>query len=386
MKIAVASLGDPCSIETWSGIPASIISGLRKKGHEIKPINLIRPAEPWHYSWLRRYYHRTHHKWFMASVEAEILKAISAQLDLEVNRIKPAAVLVIHGDWLAYATFDYPAFIIHDTTFASIVNYYSSFTNLSDRSLMMGNQMYQKALNKSVAAIFSARWASDSAVTHYRLPESKVFTIPFGANIFQTPTDNEVNGWIRSRSDGDVCNFVFIGTQWDRKGGPDTLRFVAALDKLGIKCRLTIVGCDPIIPLQLQKIVELAGFINKSERSENARLHRILRESHALIVLSKAECYGCVYCEANAYGLPALGRDTGGVSEIIRDGVNGLLLTSAETIESFAERWSVIWRDRTAYRTLAANAYHEFKRRLNYDVFTDKLEDVMRTSLGNHSR
>ena len=377
MRIAVASLGDPSSVDTWSGIPANIILALKKKGHEIQSIALDRPKEPWHFSWLRRYYFRIKNKWFLGAVEEQWLKKISEQLDEKVNRLEPEVVLVIHGDWLAYSTFKFPACIIHDTTFASIVDYYPSFTNLSDRSLRMGNQMYQRALNKSMAAVFSAHWATHSAITKYGSPESKVFTIPFGANMGHLPSESEVSQWINSRSLRESCNLVFIGTHWKRKGGPESLRFVSCLNKMGIRTHLTIIGCSPDIPSEMKEVVSVVGYLKKDEPSDRAKLNNILSESHALILPSQAECYGCVYCEANAYGLPALGRDTGGVPEIIKDGINGLLLKSGDSIDDFASRWADIWRDRSGYTSMSRNSYSEFRQRLNYDVFANKLENVL---------
>lgn len=384
MKIAIASLGDPRSVSTWSGIPSNIVSALERKGHDMKAIALEAPLEPWYFNWLRRFHHRIEHKWFLGSVEAQWLRTISQQLDKQVNDIEPDVVLVVHGDWLAYATFPYPACIIHDTTFAAIVNYYPTFTNLTARSLRMGHQMYQRALDKSAAAVFSARWASASAVRQYGVPESKVFTIPFGANIDRVPAAEDVTRWIDSRAGREVCNLVFIGTQWDRKGGPDALRVVVALNKIGIKSTLTVVGCSPEIPVALKHLVHVVGYLQKEQQADHACFITVLRESHALLVPSQAECYGCVYCEANAYGLPALGRDTGGVSEIIRDGVNGLLLQNDESPEAFAERWAVIWSDRNAYKRMSHNSYCEFTGRLNYDVFVSRLEDVLKSSIQNN--
>ena len=228
-------------------------------------------------------------KWFLGSVEEQWLKKISEQLDEKVNTLDPQVVLVIHGDWLAYATFKYPACIIHDTTFASIVNYYPSFTNLSARSLRMGNQMYQRALDKSVAAIFSASWATHSAITEYGSPESKVFTIPFGANIRQLPSEQEVSEWIDGRLLSESCNLVFIGTHWKRKGGPEALGFVSILNKMGISTTLTIIGCSPDISPEMRKLVSVVGYLKKDDLSDSEKLTSILRQSHALILPSQAE-------------------------------------------------------------------------------------------------
>ena len=377
MKIAIAGLGDPGTVGAWSGIPYNIMMALRRRGHDVIPVPLSRPPEPWHYQWLRRFYFRVHNKWFLSDVEQGPLERISHQLDSAVNDIAPDVVLVIHGDWLAYATFEFPACIIHDTTFASILDYYPSFTNLTARSIMMGHRMYQRALDKAKAAVFSAEWATRSALMDYGSPQSKVFTIPFGANIDQAPAEKDVAQWIDARCEGEICNLVFIGTQWERKGGPETLRFVEKLNRAGIKTVLTVIGCFPPVPVLMQGTVRQLGYLRKERAEDKEILEGILREAHALILPSHAECFGCVYCEANAYGLPALGRETGGVPEIIKDGVNGLLLGSDESIESFAERWAQVWRNRAAYKKMSRHAYTEFALRLNYDVFATKLEEVL---------
>ena len=385
MRIAVASLDDPRAAGTWSGIPAQIIMALCRNGHEVSAVTLSKPREPWHYKWLRRYYHRIHHKWFLSSVEEQWLKDISRQLDTQVNSLRPEVVLVIHADWLSYATFKYPACIVHDTTFASIANYYPSFMNLSNRSLRMGHRMYDLALKKAAAAIFPAGWATQSAISYYGYSPSKAFTIPFGANIYPAPTEGDVRKWVAARAADDTCNLLFMGTHWHRKGGPDILRFLEVLLRSDVQATLTVIGCSPEIPKGLRSVVRIAGYLRKDSPGDSEKLFAILKDMHAVILLSQAECYGCVYCEANAFGLPALGRDTGGVSEIIRNNVNGLLLGGDESVEDFAMRWIAVWRDRETYKAISARSHAEFKERLNYDIFANKLEKVLVSVLENEN-
>lgn len=381
MKLAIASLGNPTEIETWSGIPANICYGLMALGHEVVPIHLCLPKEPWYYNWLRRYYFRSQKKWFLSTVEESVLKEIGRALDEGVNKSQPDVVLVIHGDWLAYTTFQQPACIIHDTTFATLVDYYPAFTNLATRSVKLGNLMYRRALDRADAAVFSAKWASESAVREYQASPSKIFTIPFGANLMDLPDKEMVGKWIEERSQSDDCNFLFLGIDWQRKGGPDALRFVMELNRLGIKSQLTIVGCSPNIPTECKGYVNEVGFLKKSVPTEAKVLSKILEQSHALLLPSLAECFGCVYCEANAFGLPALGRNTGGVSEIIKEGKNGLLLKSGESPEHFATRWANIWKDLSNYKALAQSSRSEYDERLNYKRFLRELEGVI-TKIG----
>ncbi|QJD96948.1 glycosyltransferase family 4 protein [Mucilaginibacter robiniae] len=377
MKIAVASLGDPRSVKTWSGIPAHIIKALENRGHQIVAISLRKPAEPWYYNWLRRYYYNTQKKWFMAFVEKKVLQAIGQQFDQEVNQANPDVVLAIHADFLAYTTFKQPSVSIHDTTFASLLGYYKDFSSLTRRSIKAGNDMYQKALNKVDAAVFSATWASNSALNDYQVRASKIHTIPLGANLDHAPAMQDVQAWINRRADDEICRFLFLGVVWERKGGPDAVKFVAELNRLGIKSNLTVVGCKADVPAEYQQYVIQAGFLRKDVPAEAEKLNNLFQQSHALLLPSVAECYGCVYCEANAYGTPAIGRDTGGIPEIIKDGVNGLLMQVGETPQSLASRWVAIWRSKEAYQNISLSARAEFDNRLNYDVFCDQLETVI---------
>ncbi|NTS39508.1 glycosyltransferase family 4 protein [Flavisolibacter sp. BT320] len=376
MKIAVASLHDPRSVKTWSGTPAHIIAALEKKGHEVVSIALRKPTEPWHYDWLRRIYFKTQQKWFLSIVEKELLEDIGRQLDRAVAKAEPDLVVIMHSDFLAYCTFNVPSIVVHDTTFASLVDYYPEFTNLTKRSIQAGNDMYQRALDKASAAVFSGGWASQSAVTDYKVDPNKIFTIPFGANLQEAPAENDVESWIEKRSLATTCRFLFLGVNWGRKGGPDALRFVKELNKLGIPSQLIIVGCSPVIDKDSEPYVQQLGFLSKDKPEESRLLESLLQSSQALLVPSVAECFGCVYCEANAYGLPVLARDTGGIPEIIKDGKNGLLLMQGETPEALALRWAKIYSSKDAYQQMSRNARIEYTTRLNYGVFVEKLEAI----------
>lgn len=376
MKIVVASKGNPESVKTWSGIPYYIYKAFEKKGHDVSGVTLIDPREPWYYNLYRRIYYKLFKKWLWVEMEPYFLKEIARQFDKDVAAINPDIVVLIHGHFLAYTTFKQPTIIVHDTTFAQIIHYYSDFTALADKTIRLGNEMYQRGLDRAAVAVFSSSWASQSALSDYKTPASKIHTVPLGANLSSVPKAENVGRWIDKRSKKDTCSFLFLGIDWERKGGPDALRFIAELNRKGIKSHLTVVGCSPEITAAHQHFVNQLGFLRKDVADDAKKLEELFIETTALLLPSLAECYGCVYCEANAYGLPALGRDTGGVSEAIRDGVNGLLMRTDESPEEFANRWADIWNNRTTYANLSTNSRLEFDQRLNYDVFVDKLEEL----------
>ncbi len=154
------------------------------------------------------------------------------------------------------------------------------------------------------------------------------------------------------------------------------MRFIKALANNGITCKLIIVGCSATINEADEALVEQVGFLNKNIPEEYNRLQKLLQTCHALLLPSVAECYGCVYCEANAYGLPALGRETGGIPEIIKEGENGLMVRKMESPEDFAKRWADIWTCKEKYVEMGQQARNHFEQRLNYSVFVERLLSI----------
>jgi len=377
MKIAIAANGDPKSVKTWSGIPHYLVRALEKKGHEVIGIQLRLPAYSVYDRILLSFYWHIRKRWFRPMFEKSFLLHTSKQLDEAVAEIQPDIVLVIKADYLAYTTFKQPSITIHDATFAVLVDYYDVFYNLCQRTINSGNRMYQNALEKAYAAVFSADWASKSAIRDYGISANKIHTIPLGANIEKAPDPELVTTWIKERSEKAVCTFLFLGIDWERKGGADALQMVLELNRMGIKAVLNVIGCTPDIQEADRPYIHLMGFMRKDVPAEYERLVQSIAESHAILLPSLAECYGCVFCEVNAFGLPALGRDTGGISEIIKDGHNGLLLGPKESPAAFARRWKTIWEDKSLYIDMSHRARKEYDERLNYDVFVTRLEKIM---------
>ena len=97
------------------------------------------------------------------------------------------------------------------------------------------------------------------------------------------------------------------------------------LVRKGIDCHLHIVGDLPPDEVVMDSSVTYYGKLNKGLSEQNAKLEGLFQKPHFLLFPSRAEAYGFVFCEANAYGMPALSLRTGGIPTVIKDGVNGKL-------------------------------------------------------------
>ncbi len=99
----------------------------------------------------------------------------------------------------------------------------------------------EKALKKASAVVSSSKWAAQSVVKDYNISPNKVHTVPFGANIERTPPEEIVE----RRKKSDCCRLLFIGANWQRKGGEIAFETLLKLEELGIRAELVICGSIP---------------------------------------------------------------------------------------------------------------------------------------------
>jgi glycosyltransferase involved in cell wall biosynthesis len=83
---------------------------------------------------------------------------------------------------------------------------------------------------------------------------------------------------------------------------------------------------------------------------------------------TRYEAFGHVYAEASSFGLPSLATNTGGVSSVVRDEVNGKLFDYNTPIEEYAKYIITTFDNKELYDNLCINSFLEYKRRLNWDI------------------
>ena len=371
--IILASAGNPQEMKTWSGIPAHISVALRDSGVDVIPCGPLKAKEPSYYRWLRSSYWHLGRGWFLAEVEPRILKQRSVALRGLLAEGAAEAVLCIQPDALAAAAPAVTTALVHDSTFALLLDYYQPFTGLSQRSIRLGHHAYYQALEHASVAIYSSAWAARSAVRDYGADPAKVHVVEFGANLQNPPRKEDVARFVESRLSASEFRFLFIGVDWKRKGGDDAVLVVKELRRMGVRASLDIVGCRMQGDADAREFCFEYGYLDKGKSGDREQLRGLFEAASFLLVPSRAECFGCVYCEANAYGIPSIGRDTGGVSQAIRPGVNGFLLSAhAQGVAELAEQLMPYLLEPDKYRKLAISSRIEYEERLNWNRFVEK--------------
>lgn len=156
----------------------------------------------------------------------------------------------------------------------------------------------------------------------------------------------------------DEDRVLFLGRMTDLKGGDILVRAIAhAVRALSRPIAVTFAGEGPARRAweaearRLNVAAEFAGWLTPAGRDE------ALSRATALAIPSVwPEPFGLVGLEAAARGVPSIAFDTGGVSEWLRDGVNGLMVRPAGDARALAEAIARLLADRTLHSGLAAGA------------------------------
>jgi phosphatidylinositol alpha-mannosyltransferase len=139
----------------------------------------------------------------------------------------------------------------------------------------------------------------------------------------------------------DHLRIVFVGQAVERKGLPVLLRAFEALRE-HIPVRLTIVGAnrEEVAPLLLDdRGIEVLGRVDDAEKQ------RALEAADVLCAPSLGgESFGMVLTEAFAAGTPVVASDIAGYRDVVRDGVDGVLVPRGDAT-TLAETLRDLWLD-----------------------------------------
>jgi glycosyltransferase involved in cell wall biosynthesis len=277
----------------------------------------------------------------------------------------------------AFLETDIPVVLAADATYARLAEYYPEFSNVAKWASRDMNRMQQLALDKASQVIFASSWAAQSAIEDYDVDPRKVCVIPFGANLDAPPAKERV----LRRKKSVRCRLLFVGINWQRKGGDIAYETLVQLEQMGIEAELLVCGCSPPEGRSHPRM-KVVPFLDKNDDQQRKRLEELYLTADFFLLPSRQECYGIVFCEASAFGIPIITTDTGGISEIVRDGENGFLLQPTDEAASYAQLIASIYRDDERYYSLVEGARAAFDSRLNWDTWGLSVKKMLAQVVG----
>jgi glycosyltransferase involved in cell wall biosynthesis len=246
------------------------------------------------------------------------------------------------------------------------------------------------ALERVTKAYVFSHWAREINL-HWGADPSKLEVIHPG---FATPHAID-------RTGREQFTFLFIGGDFERKGGFEVIEAFAQVVDQCPHARLVIAGSNPARPnpdrmvhswvprarqekahAQLVRL-ERTGRLTQHRWLDQKRLREeIFPAADAFVMPTYAEGFGFTNVEAMSFGLPVITSTVGPAAEIVAAGRTGLLVEPgsvdavAEAMYSLATNTSAAWR-------MGDEGRQEFEARFAREHFQAALGDLYRRALSN---
>jgi phosphatidyl-myo-inositol alpha-mannosyltransferase len=173
------------------------------------------------------------------------------------------------------------------------------------------NQLEARIAVSNAAAWTGRRWFGGD----YRI-------IPNGVDVDAPPAG--------PKPDADELRLIFVGRPEERKGLPVLLSAFEELVR-HLPARLTVIGADRDDVSRYLTDPEVALYIDALGRVSGETLWSSLHEADVLCAPSlDGESFGMVLIEGFAAGTPVVASEIAGYSEVVRDGVDGVLVPPAD--------------------------------------------------------
>lgn len=373
LRIALLVVRSANSQQSWRGVFRSLREALAAAGAEVVPIEY---RDSWFvrlYSLKDAFIQHVLRRRYQRHREPLMLRIYGRYFSKMIARHRIDAALALKVMPLPYTETAVPLILYNDAPFGALRDFYMEFTGLSAASIRNGEAMERAANAKARRSIYSSRWGAEQAAALYGTPPDTIEVIEMGANLPIHHTAADIDRFVDERLARPVWNFLWLGVNWIRKGGDQAVEVIKALRAQGYPVHLRIAGVARHIGPSDGDAVSNIGFLDGPQICEE------LRKSHFLLLPTRADCTPLVYNEANAFGVPVLSTDVGGIATSIRDGRNGKLFPLDAPAAHWARTIAPYLDNAEAYRRFAHQAFAEYAARLNWQTAAQRIIALIRS-------
>jgi len=247
----------------------------------------------------------------------------------------------------------------------------AAYTSEPARAAIFGReqQVYDRA---DTVVTLSARVAQ-SCVEDYGVPTDRARTIYAGPNLdmrtlpIDAPIPRDVPPTI-----------LFVGRQWQRKGGDLLMRAFVRVRREVPMARLVIIG--PRTLETTSEGVEFIGLVDKSTPSGWARLSRAYVEASVFCLPSRFEGFSIAVLEAMAFARPCVTlRFPWMGSEMVEDGVTGFAI-EGEDEDALVSRLVALLEDPARSEAMGRAAARKVQTSFTWPIALDRFETALHRS------
>lgn len=205
---------------------------------------------------------------------------------------------------------------------------------------------------------------------------------------------------VPARDDRTEFRFLFLGTDFARKGGFDVVEAFAAACEAVPWARLRIVSPDVEAPspdflarpwVGAARRARLVSVLRRLVDEGRAEVGPLLddpravsaayAEADAFVMPSLAEGFGFTNVEAMGHALPVISTTFGPIPEVVQQGVTGVLVEPGD-VDALAEAMVELAAHPAAAREMGARGRADFEARFTLDTMRSGLQKVYEEAAG----
>lgn len=267
---------------------------------------------------------------------------------------------VLWATWAAKSVLDLvaraPAFLRMDMTPLQMEAMGELYGYTRSRARFLGGwkRRATERLYQSAVHLFPwNEWVAESLSRDYGVPSEKVTAVSPGVDVTLYRPDPA------ARPDDDRARILFVGGDFQRKGGDMLLRWAR---------ETTVREPWEVQVVTRDEVPATPGVVVHRNLSNNSGdLIRLFQKCDLFVLPTRADCYSLAGLEAMACGLPLLITRLGGIPDLVEDGRTGFLL-DVDDYEAFAQHLDWFVSNPEPRRTFGAAA-----RRRACDLFDSRV-------------
>ncbi len=214
---------------------------------------------------------------------------------------------------------------------------------------------------KATKVFTASNFARDSAIADYGCQPEQVVCVYTGINVAIVAPEHK---------DYSAQKILFVGVDWERKGGPEVIAAFRQALAVCPNAHLTIVGCSPDVDVANCTVV---GRIPKEQVAQ------YYNEATIFCMPSRIEPAGIAFTEAAMYKLPVISALSGGIPDRVIHGETGYLVPIGD-VDNLAQYLIELLTSPERCQTFGEAGYQLAK-----DYFTwERVGDVMHDHITPH--
>lgn len=338
-----------------AGASVTVLQSERPEAHSVRDLLLAASTfSPKRSIWRERY-HKNKHAFEQKSKRTEEM--------ITRLRVKPDMIFHVHSTYMPIWFKQQPPYVMYlDYTMAlAETNWppWAPFRNNKEREEWMVRE--QHAYLRALHIFAMSTVVRTSLISDYGVSPENISVIGASGN-FQYPYDGQ-------RTFGSH-RLLFISSNFKRKGGDIVIEAFRRVRSVVPDANLLILGES------VQAQVMIDGVTYGGYITSDAEMRGLYLGSDLLLLPSRCDPFPRVVIEAMNYGVPCLVSDADGLSEIVDDQINGVVLSDIGPTVLAA--WIVeLLSDRTKLAEMSLQARCKVREHLNWAVVTRRIFEVL---------